>query len=254
MTTTLGRFASKVVLVTGAGSGIGAATAAQFGAEGAQVMCLDVVADSADSVAEAIRAAGGDALSARCDVSDEATVAEAVAATVDAFGRIDVVANIAGVGGFRRLEELDLGEWNRLIGVNLTGTYLVCRAAIGHLLESRGSIVNVSSTAGLKGQPWSAAYAASKGGVTMLTRALANEFADRGVRVNAVAPGGVKTPLLKDFAFPEGVDLDMAWKMRPAVGDMADPEDVAAAICWLASSDARYVVGAVLPVDGCTVA
>lgn len=248
------RFASKTVVLTGAGSGIGAATALQFGAEGAHVMCLDIAADAANAVAESIRAGGGDAASAHCDVSDPASVSDTVAAAVDAFGRIDVVANVAGVGAFHRFEELELAEWNRIIGVNLTGTYLMCRATIGHLLETGGTIVNVSSTAGIKGQPWSAAYAASKGGVTMLTRALAHEFADRGVRINAVAPGGVKTPLLTDFAFPEGVDLTASVRMAPATGEMGEPADIAAAICWLASDEARYVDGAVLPVDGCTVA
>lgn len=248
------RFGAKVVVVTGAGSGIGAATAAQFGAEGAQVACLDVVADAAAATAAAIRDAGGEASATGCDVSDEASVLSAVASTVDAFGRLDVVVNVAGVGGFRRFEELGLAEWNRMIGVNLTGTYLMCHAAIGHLVESRGAIVNVASTAGLKGQPWSAAYCASKGGVAMLTRALAHEFADRGVRINAVAPGGVNTPLLKDFAFPDGADLNVAWKIRPATGQLGEPGDIAAAICWLASDEARYVVGAVLPVDGCTIA
>lgn len=248
------RFASKVVVVTGAGSGIGAATATQFGAEGARVVCVDLAEETAAATAAAIRDTGGDAHAFGANVADEASVRSVIEATVADRGRLDVVANVAGVGGFKRFEELDLDFWNRMIGVNLTGTYLVCRAAISHLLESQGAIVNVSSTAGLKGQPWSAAYSASKGGVAMLTRALAHEFAERGVRINAVAPGGVKTPLLADFAFPEGGDLNLAWKMMPATVEMADPADIAGAICWLASDEARYVHGAVLPVDGCTVA
>ncbi|MBX7159519.1 MAG: SDR family oxidoreductase [Acidimicrobiia bacterium] len=249
-----GRFRSRVVIVTGAGSGIGAATALQFGAEGAQVTCVDVDEAAATATANAITDADGAARAAACDVSDEASVRAVVNAAVEAGGRLDVVANVAGVGGFRRFEDLGLAEWNRMIGVNLTGTYLMCHEAIGHLLESKGAIVNVSSTAGLKGQPWSSAYCASKGGVALFTRALAHEFAERGVRVNAVAPGGVNTPLIKDFAFPEGVDLNMSWKMVPATGEMAEPADIAEAICWLASDEARYVHGAVLPVDGCTVA
>lgn len=251
---TTDRFASKVVVVTGAGSGIGAATATQFGAEGARVVCVDLAEETAEATAAGIRDAGGDARGVGASVAEQGSVNAVIADTVADWGRLDVVANVAGVGGFRRFEELDLEFWNRMISVNLTGTFLVCRAAIEHLLESKGSIVNVSSTAGVKGQPWSAAYSASKGGVAMLTRSLAHEFAERGVRVNAVAPGGVKTPLLADFGFPEGADLNASFKMAPATMEMAEPEDIACAICWLASDEAVYVHGVVLPVDGCTVA
>jgi len=248
-----GRFAGKVVLVTGAGSGIGEATAIRFGADGGTVVCVDLDGAAAERTAAAIREAGGNAGSLTCNVADEASVNDTVSAAVAANGRLDVLANVAGVGGFRRLEELELSEWDRIIGVNLTGTYLMCRAAIHHLLESQGAIVNVASIAGLKGQQFSAAYAASKGGVALLTRALANEFATRDVRINAVAPGGVWTPMIEQFALPEGADPNQALRMVPVRPKIGDPAEIAAAITWLASDDASYVMGTVLPVDGCTI-
>jgi NAD(P)-dependent dehydrogenase (short-subunit alcohol dehydrogenase family) len=153
------------------------------------------------------------------------------------------------VGAFRRTEELSLAEWNRVISINLTGTFLVTRAALPHLLEDGGVVINTSSTAGVMGQPYSAAYCASKGGVSLMTRALAVEFADRGVRVNAVAPGGVDTPILWDFGFPEGANPKLLDRIMSPMG-YSTPAEIAGAFAYLASDEAAYISGAILSMDG----
>jgi NAD(P)-dependent dehydrogenase (short-subunit alcohol dehydrogenase family) len=242
------RFERKAVLVTGAASGIGKATALRFGAEGARVWCADIDEGGAEGTAAAIRAEGGEAWAKGCDVSDAGSVQATLGAAVMRLGRLDALANVAGIGGFRRTTEVTLEEWNRILGVNLTGTFLMCREAIPHLLETRGAIVNIASVAGLKSHPYCAAYCASKGGVVMLTRALAEEFTRKGLRINCVCPGGVETPIVAQFRLPEGVNPAALNKILPA--RMGRPEEIAAAIAFLASDDASYIHGSVLVVDG----
>ena len=242
----MGRFDERVTIVTGAGSGLGQATAQLLADEGARVACLDIDADAAKATAAAI----GDAARAiRCDVSDEASVADAVTEAASELGRPQVVCNVAGVGGMAHTHEETLEHWNRTLGVNLTGTFLVCRATLPHLLDGGGTIVNVASSAGLMGQPYQAAYCASKGGVVQLTRALADEYIERGVRVNAVAPGGIDTPLYRNFLPPEGVSLKRFTKLMSPMGP-ALPADLANAIAFLASDEARFMTGAIVAVDG----
>lgn len=161
-----------------------------------------------------------------------------------------MVVNCAGIGRFAHSHEMPVEEWQRIVGVNLTGTFLVCRAALPHLLDGGGSIVNVASNAGLMGQPYSAAYCASKAGVVNLSKALAAEYLTRSVRVNCVAPGGIETPLQESFMqFPEGVSWKEFRKFMSPLGN-STPEEVAGVIAFVASDDARYMVGAVVPVDG----
>ena len=240
----------RVVAVTGAASGIGRATALLFGAEGAQVACLDVQADAVQSVAAEIAGAGGKAFAHRLDVTDPTSVQDTIAAVVAHFGALHTLVNAAGVGGFVPFEDMTLAEWNRVIAINLTGTFLTCHTALPHLLAAkRGSIVNISSIAGLKGQAYSAAYCASKGGVALLTRGLANEFAKRKLRVNAVCPGGVMTPMLAGFAL-EGLDPDLIGRMQNPANTLAEPGDVANLIAFLASDRASYITGVTYLVDG----
>ncbi len=245
----MGRFTDKVVLVTGAASGIGRATATRLGAEGATVACLDVVADAAEETAATIVADGGTARSWRCDVSDEDSVGSAVGEVLDVFGGLDALCNIAGVGKFHHSHELPKADWDRMLAVNLTGTMLMCRAAIPSLVERRGAIVNTASSAGIVGQPYAAAYCASKGGVVLLTKALAVEYDHTGLRVNAIAPGMTDTPIIAGFGLPEGGDYKKIFSLTPARG-ACTPDEIAGLFAYVASDEARSMTGSILPLDG----
>ena len=245
----MGRFDDRVVVVTGAASGIGQATARRFGAEGAIVACLDLNFIGAEATAREIHLDPGRARPYRCDVSDPADVDAVINRVVNDLGAPSVCANVAGIGKFARSEEQPVAEFERILSVNLVGSFAMSRACLPHLLTNRGCIVNVSSSAGLFGQPYNAAYCASKGGVSLMTRAMAVEFNRRGVRVNAVAPAGIDTPITKDFAFVDGTDAREYQKMFPPTGKMAQPEEVATLIVFLASDDAGYISGAVVPID-----
>jgi NAD(P)-dependent dehydrogenase (short-subunit alcohol dehydrogenase family) len=244
------RFAERSVLVTGAGSGIGRAVAQRLAAEGARVLAADLDLAGAEATAASIRDAGGHAAAAACDVSDPAQVAATVARAVAGSGRLHVLVNCAGIGHFRRTHEETLEGWNRILAVNLTGTFLMCREALPHLLGTRGAIVNTASVAGLKSHPYSAAYCASKGGVVMLSKALAVEYGRKGVRVNCVCPGRVETPILSKFRIPEGASPAAFAKLLPVREASGTPAEVAAVIAFLASDEAAYVLGDAVVVDG----
>jgi len=246
----LGRFEDRVVLVTGAASGIGRATAERIGAEGGRVLCVDLQAEAAADTADTIARAGGTAEARTCDVSDPGQVADTVAACVDGFGRLDVLCNVAGIlPPMQETTELELATWQRALDVNLTGTFLMCQAALPQLLESGGNIVNTSSTSALRGLPWSAAYAASKGGVLALTYTLAVEYGKQGVRANAVCPGNIMTPMTSAVRLPEGVDTQLIVR-TVALDRPRGPEVVAGVIAMLASEDGAHVNGELIRMDG----
>jgi meso-butanediol dehydrogenase/(S,S)-butanediol dehydrogenase/diacetyl reductase len=243
------RFTGRVAIVTGTASGIGKAVALRLASEGAAVGCLDIAEDALAGTVKEIEAAGGRAVGAPANVSDEGSVKAAVAGVVDALGRPSVLCNVAGIGRFSHTHELALAEWDRIIGVNLTGTFLMCREVLPHLLDGGGNIVNTASNAGLMGQPWSAAYCASKGGVVQLTRALAQEYINQGVRVNAVAPGGTDTPIQQSFGLPDGADGKLLRRIISPMG-MATTEEMASLFAYIASDEARMMNGAIVSMDG----
>jgi NAD(P)-dependent dehydrogenase (short-subunit alcohol dehydrogenase family) len=240
------RFEGKVAIVTGAASGLGRAVAQRLASEGANVACVDLNGAGAEETAGGL---DGKAVALACDISDEGSVASTVDAAVSALGEPDVVCNVAGLGKLQHTLDTTLADWQRMINVNLTGTFLMCRATLPHVLETGGNIVNVASTSGMRGQPFSAAYCASKGGVILLSQSLAIEYRERGIRINVVSPGGMDTPLLQEFGLPEGVATRQIARMMTPMG-FANAEDVANAVAFVASDEARFMTGSVTVVDG----
>jgi meso-butanediol dehydrogenase/(S,S)-butanediol dehydrogenase/diacetyl reductase len=249
----LSRFSERSVLVTGGASGIGRATAVRLATEGASVVAVDVNADLLAKLSVDAEGLLGSVTPLVGDVGSEAGVQRLVAESVALLGKLDVVVNVAGVLSFSHTHEVTLDEWNRLITINLTGTFLVCRESLPHLLATKGNIVNLASTAAHRGQAWAAAYVASKGGVLALTRALAVEYGAAGLRANSISPGAIDTPITAAFHLPEGADFKLVRRVMP-IGDFGTPENIAAAIAYVASDEGSHMNGADLLIDGATVA
>lgn len=245
------RLLDKVVLVTGAGSGIGRACAERAAAEGASVCCVDIDGEAAAAVVRGIVDGGGRAIAMACDISDETVVQESVADCVAQLGGLDALVNMAGILRFDDTEQISLANWQRVLDINLTGTLLLNRAALPHLVASQGSIVNAASTASLAGLPCGVAYSASKGGVLAMTRSIAVEYAKRGVRANCVCPGDIKTDMTKGIDFPETMDYSLMTRISSLTG-ATGAEAVAGVVAMLISADGKHITGEDIRVDGGT--
>lgn len=244
-------FTGKVAFVTGASSGMGLATARAFAQAGAAVTLTDVNADALTTAETELTEAGHEVLAVRCDVADEAQVEAAVARTVDTFGGLDLAYNNAGI----QSPMVDAAEepaevFDRVHAINLRGIWASMKHELAHMrTRGSGAIVNCSSLGGLVGLPGRAAYHASKHGVIGLTRSAALEYAARGIRINAICPGTIETPMVTGMIDSGDLDRDEAAANQP-IGRLGTAEEVAAAVLWLCSPGASFVVGVALPVDG----
>jgi len=247
----MNRFEGKVALVTGAAGGIGRATAERLAQEGASVLIVDVMRDGLEETAKRIAEAGGTASHALCDVSDEQQVRETVETCIARYGRLDVLCNIAGILLLERFDQIPVEKFRRVLEVNLVGTFMLCQAALPHLLESGGNIVNTSSTSALAGMPYGAAYGTSKGGVSALTRTLAVEFGKQGLRCNAVNPGSIKTAMGSGSNLPKDPDMQLVMRAMP-LDRARGPEVIASVVAMLASEDGAHINGEEIRVDGGT--
>jgi len=245
------RLAGKVCIVTGAGSGIGRASALLFAREGGLLMAADLDEASARETAEAI---GGDAVAQRVDVADEAETLALVAQVIERFGRVDVLFNNAGISGVGDVEETTLELWEQVMRVNVRGVFLMSRAVAPIMIRQRGgSIINMSSTIAEIGLAQRASYAASKGAILALTRAMQVDYAPFGIRVNALLPGTIHTPFVEKYlreSYPNREEGLKAIRKRQLTAELGKPEDVASAALFLASDESSFVMGTGLFVDG----
>jgi NAD(P)-dependent dehydrogenase (short-subunit alcohol dehydrogenase family) len=246
------RVAGKVAIVTGAASnpGLGRETALALAAEGARLVVTDIDGDGAEDCARAIREGGGEAVAMRHDVTSEEAWQAVMAKTQDAFGRLDVLVNNAGIAVLRKMEDLTLADWNRQIEVNLTSVFLGCKYAMAPMRAAGGgSIVNLSSVAGLVGMATCVAYGAAKGGVRIMSKSIAVEGAPDNIRCNSVHPGVIWTNMQANAtgaADPSGVAVG---RERVPLGRVGEPKDIANCILYLASDEANYVTGAEFTID-----
>ena len=226
------RVSGKVALVSGAASGIGKAVAEHLAAEGATVVATDLAGDVV------------------CDVTSMDSCRAAVATTLERHGRLDILCNVAGIGISHPITDFPVEDWKRIIDINLTGTFQLSTAALPALLDGGGCIVNLASVSGLRGSPYNAAYAASKAAQISLTKSMAVELAKSGVRVNAVAPSAVMTPFLTGFSLPDDADLGLVARASAPMGIVLEADEIAAAVLYLCSEDAKSITGSTLVIDG----
>lgn len=240
----MGKLQDKVAIITGGASGIGAATAQLFVAEGAKVVLVDLNEEKGKAFAAELQATGAEAMFIKANVTDEQEVAAIYQTTIEAFGKVDVLFNNAGIGRVTPTEELPYTEWRQTVNVDLDGVFLMAKAAIKEMLKANGgTIVNTASMYGWVGSPGSAAYNAAKGGVINLTRSLALEFATRGIRVNALCPGFIDTPII-----PE--ESKEPLRLITPMQRLGQPEEMAKAVLFMACDDSTFMTGNTLTVDG----
>ncbi|MCZ6637731.1 MAG: glucose 1-dehydrogenase [Alphaproteobacteria bacterium] len=242
-------FLGKIALITGAGAGIGRAIALEWSRRGGIAVVTDIQEGDAERVKSEIEAEGGSAFARKLDVCALDEIKAGIAASVEHGGGIDALFNVAGTNLAKNVEETDDEDWSRILDTNLTSVYRCSKYALPELRKRRGSIVNIASVAGLIGEGRCAAYSASKGGVVLLTRNMAMDFAADGVRVNAICPAGAMTPRIEGYmrSVP-GLEREML-QMRP-IGRFAESKEIARPALFLASTDASYITGSILVVDG----
>ncbi len=246
------RFTGQVALITGGGTGIGRATACRFAQEGATVVVTGRRREPLDETAALIGAHGTAVDAIQADITDEGDVIRLVDTIIDRYGALHVACNNAGVpGSGRKSDQFDLEDWRRIVDTNLQGVWLMMKHQVSRMrAQSGGAIVNVASIAGIVGYHEAAPYTASKHGVVGLTRTAAIDHADEGIRVNAVCPGPIATPMLAQARAARGKSADDFYLSHIPMGRLGRPEEVANAVLWLASDEAAYVTGQALAVDG----
>jgi len=246
----MGRFNDQVALVTGAASGMGKASAIRLASEGARIVIGDINVEGAQATAKLITKAGGTACVVGYDAADESSCMALVQTAANEHDRLDIVANVTGISGFYRLNELTGELWNRFIAVNLTSTMVICRESIAHLKKTRGCIINFASINARVPVACHAAYDASKAGVLAMSKSIAQEFISDGIRCNVICPGGIDTPMNVDNRMPEGMDFRLIGKLSSPLIPYGQPEEIAGVVAFLASSDASYISGEQIVVDG----
>jgi meso-butanediol dehydrogenase/(S,S)-butanediol dehydrogenase/diacetyl reductase len=242
-------FEGRVVLVTGAARGFGRAVARAFAARGASLFLVDILADKLEATRAELDAKGVPVRAMAADVAQRETCFAATAAAVDAYGRLDVLCNVAGIVRFNHVPDVSAEEWAQVLAVNLSAPFFFSQAAIPHLLKTSGNIVNVASQTATIGAAYLVAYSVSKAAIVQMTRSMAMEYMHQSIRINAVAPGTMRTPIGKGVTQPEGMDVALVERytgMRPA----SEPEDIAELVVFTASDKGRAIHGACLSADG----
>lgn len=243
------RFNNKVIFITGAASGIGRETAIRLASEGARVFLCDI---DEVGLAETLQTCDSNDTAAsvyQCDVSNFDECTKAIDACITQFGQLDMLCNIAGIAQLQHFTEITAQQWQKILGVNLSSVFYLCQIAMPHLIKTKGNIVNMASSAGLVGQAYTSSYSATKAAVINLSKSLAIEYSSQAVRVNALCPGNVKTPLASKLNIPEDIDRHLLGRMLPLL-EAAQASEIASAVAYLGSDEARFITGAALPIDG----